>query len=68
MLIILPHKCDGLDAVEAELTKIDFTTIDNYLNYGTNCDVTIPKFEIELSTKMVSPLIHVKIYLFRCDS
>lgn len=64
MLIILPHKCDGLDAVEDELTKIDFCTIDNYLNYATNCDVTIPKFEIELSSKMLPPLIDVNYIFF----
>lgn len=60
MLIILPHECDGLDAVEAELSQINFSTIDNYLNYATNCDVTIPKFQIELTTPMLKPLINVK--------
>lgn len=59
MLIMLPQNCDGFDHIERELKHVDFSDIDNFMNYGTTCDVTIPKFQINLSSQLLSPLINV---------
>lgn len=58
MVIILPNECNGLDKLQTALSTFDLSQVSNGLS-ERKVIATIPKFKIETSLTLNTPLTNV---------